>query len=75
LLENIKQKLTIVTLDAEEYYGTLQQAAQQAIVGGAVYDLLLARCALKASAEIIYTWNLRDFRRFGPQIAKRIRTP
>ena len=75
LLENIQDKLTVVTLDEQEYYAALKQASQDGIVGGAIYDLLLAMCALKAGAEIMYTWNLRHFRRFGPEIAKRIRTP
>jgi predicted nucleic acid-binding protein len=75
LLENIQEKLTIITLDTREYYGAIKEAAQNGIVGGAVYDLLLARCALKAGAEVMYTWNLRHFRRFGPEVAKRIRTP
>jgi predicted nucleic acid-binding protein len=75
LLENIQENLTVITLDVQEYYGALKQAAQDGIVGGSVYDFLLARCALKAGAEIMYTWNLRHFRRFGPEVAKRIRTP
>jgi len=30
--------------------------------GGAAYDVLIARCAVKAGAEILLTWNLRDLR-------------
>jgi predicted nucleic acid-binding protein len=75
LLENIQERLTIVTLEAQEYYGILKRAAEAGIVGGAIYDVLLASCALKAGAEIMYTWNVRHFRRFGPEVAKRIRTP
>lgn len=74
-LENIQERLTIVTLDAHEYDTVLKQAAEAGIVGGAIYDALLVSCALKARAETIYTWNLRDFQRFGPEAAKRTRTP
>jgi predicted nucleic acid-binding protein len=31
------------------------------IVGGAVYDALLAACALKAKAETLLSWNLRHY--------------
>ncbi len=74
-LEDIRERLTIVTLEAHEYDAALKGAAEAGIVGGAIYDALLASCALKVRAEIIYTWNVRDFRRFGPEVAKRIRTP
>jgi hypothetical protein len=37
--------------------------------------MLLAQCALKVEAEIIYTWDARDFARLGKEIAKRVRTP
>jgi len=41
----------------------------------AIYDALLAKCALKANATIIYTWDLDYFRLLGPEVARRIRTP
>jgi predicted nucleic acid-binding protein len=74
-LENVLERLTIVTLTVDEYYGALKEAAATGVVGGAVYDALLARCAIKADAEYIYTWNLKHFRQFSPDIVKRVRTP
>jgi predicted nucleic acid-binding protein len=74
-LESIEELLTIVALDSREHHSTIKQAAAAGIVGGTPYDALLAQCALKADAEIIYTWNLDDFWRLGPEVAKRIRTP
>jgi hypothetical protein len=50
-------------------------AAETGIVGSTTYEALLARCAIKAKAEIIYTWNVAHFQRLGPEIAKRVRTP
>lgn len=75
LLETLQERLTVVALDPGEYYRTLEHAAEAGIVGGSIYDFLLASCALKADAEIMYTWNVRHFRRFGPEVTKRIRTP
>ena len=31
--------------------------------GGAIYEAILAHCALKAKAKVIYTWNTKDFLR------------
>ncbi len=72
---SIRERLTIVSLDADEYAETLQSFATLGIAGGAIYDALLAGCALKAKADTLYTWNLRHYSQFGPDIAKRLRTP
>ncbi|MGH9415983.1 MAG: hypothetical protein ACRD01_05080 [Terriglobales bacterium] len=40
-----------------------------------MYDALIANCALKAGARLIYTWNRSDFQRLGPEVASRLRTP
>jgi predicted nucleic acid-binding protein len=74
-LENIYERLTIVTLTAEEYRTAMKEAAAAGIAGGTIYDALLAACAVKAEAEVIYTWNVKHFQQFSPGIAKRVRTP
>ena len=74
-LENIKERLALISLDAEEYWRAITQSAEAEIVGGTIYDALLAHCALKARAETILTWNIDHFRRVGPEVAKRVRTP
>ena len=75
LSENIHKRLTLVTLDAEEYYAVLEAAAAASIIGGTVYDALLAQCAVKAEAEIIWTWNVKHFQQISPEIAQRVRMP
>jgi hypothetical protein len=40
-----------------------------------IYDALIARCARKTAADILYTWNVKHFEQFGPDIAGRLRTP
>lgn len=74
-LENILERLTVITLTADEYYDTLKEAALAGVVGGATYDALLRRCAMKAEAEKIYTWNLKHFQQFSPDIVRRLKTP
>jgi predicted nucleic acid-binding protein len=74
-LENMEERLVLISLDAEEYWRAVMHSAESGIVGGMIYDALLAHCALKARAETIFTWNVEHFRRVGPEVAKRIRTP
>lgn len=74
-LEAIEERLTTIALDGGEYLTMIREAATNQIVGGTLYDALLAACALKAKAEVLYTWNVQHFRRLGPEIGKRVRTP
>jgi predicted nucleic acid-binding protein len=74
-LEEINQRCTTITLDADDYVSAIETAAAMGIVGGTIYDALLAHCALKVNVETILTWNVEDFRRLGPEILRRIKTP
>lgn len=74
-LGDIRQRLTLVTLDPAECFQVIEAAANSDVAGGVVYDALLGHCALKAKAETIYTWNTRDFLRLPPEVAGRVRTP
>ena len=74
-LEEMKERLAFISLDAEEYWRAVIESAESGIVGGTIYDSLLAHCALKAKAETIFTWNIDHFRHVGPEVAKRVRTP
>ena len=44
-------------------------------MGGAIYDAILAGCALKAGVQTIYTWNTRHYNQFGSEVVRRLRTP
>jgi predicted nucleic acid-binding protein len=74
-LGNVRERLTIVGLDDQEYFKALEAFAALGIAGGAIYDALLAHCALKAKAQALYTWNAKDFTRLGPEISGRVKTP
>jgi predicted nucleic acid-binding protein len=74
-LDDVRGRLKIIQLTEDNYYSTISTAAGDGIFGGTIYDALLARCALRAGCEIIYTWNIGDFSRLGPEVAKRTRTP
>jgi predicted nucleic acid-binding protein len=75
ILDSVEERLEIVSLDAREYRQAIQDAANAGIVGGTIYDALIGWCALKARATRIYTWDVSDFQRLGPEIAGKVRTP
>ena len=74
-LGDIRNRLTLVALDGQEYFQMAEASAASGLAGGAVYDAILGHCALKARAEVIYTWNTKDFLRLPPAIAGRVKNP
>jgi len=74
-LGTLRERLTVVALDAPGYFAGLERFAALGIAGGTVDDAMIALCALNVDVETIYTWNLRHFRQCGPEIASRLGTP
>jgi predicted nucleic acid-binding protein len=74
-ITNIRERLTIVTLTADEYGDMLEKFASIGIIGGTIYDALLASCALKAKARMVFTWNTRHYAQFGPDVVRLLKTP
>ena len=75
IVKQILERLTLITLGEEEYVSALERASSGGIVGAAFYDVLIAQCAIKAGAAILLTWNVRDFSRLGPAVARLVKTP
>jgi len=67
--------LAIVTLETREYLAAIRRFAAHGITGGTVYDGLIAACALKAKADVLYTWNTGHFLLLGDEVARKLRTP
>ena len=74
-LGDIRERLTLVALDDQEYFQVAEACAAAGLASGAIYDAILGHCALKAQAMVIYTWNIKDFLRLSPAIAGRVRNP
>ena len=73
-IADIRERLSVIAvLDGDEYTDLLEKAAAAGIVGG---RLSLRRgpggLALKSGAESIFTWNVRHFVRFGPEVTRRV---
>jgi predicted nucleic acid-binding protein len=74
VLKQIRDRLTVISLTEQEYVSALESVSGT-VVGGAAYDALIAKCAVKAGADVVLTWNTRDFTRFGAEIARVVKTP
>ena len=74
-LADLRERLTLVALDGDEYTRVLEDAAAAGITGGGIYDAIIGGCAMKAKAEAIYTWNTKHFGRLGADIASRAKMP
>ena len=74
-LADVRNRLTVITLNSDEYANAIMEAATLGIAGGGIYDALLGHCALKAKAEKIYSWNVKHFERLRADISKRVKTP
>lgn len=72
-LGEVRDHLTLVALDEVDYYRAIEHASARGVVGGTIYDALVANCARKIKAETIYTWNLRHFQQM--EFSGRVRTP
>ena len=72
---SIRERLTLVALTGQEYADALEASASKGIVGGGIYDAILAQCAIKTKAEIIYTWNERHYAQCGSEVVGRLRNP
>jgi predicted nucleic acid-binding protein len=75
LVQEVEHRLTLVWLDGHEYFAAINRIAGMGIIGGAVYDALIAACAAKAKADTVYTWNIAHFVLLGNEVARRVRTP
>lgn len=74
-VENVRDRLTLVSLNSDEYFAAIQRTAGLGFSSGRVYDALLLACAAKVKAETIYTWNLRHYQSLAPELSAQICNP
>jgi predicted nucleic acid-binding protein len=72
---SICERLSIIALSGDEYAEALRASAAIGIVGGGIYDAMLAHCAIKAEAEAIYSWNGRHYAQCGLEVTRRLHLP
>jgi len=59
--ENVLKYFKTIGLLGSEYAAFLREATASGVQGGAIYDALLLKCAVKSNADRIYTLNLKHF--------------
>ena len=61
-------KTRSVHLTGREYWDVIGKVERHKLVGGLIYDALIAMSALKGGASTLLTWNRRNFATFEGQI-------
>ena len=69
LIERNWKDTPIIHLTGLEMWNALREAQQRTLIGGQMYDVLIAVAALKAEASTIITWNVRHYEAFVLSIA------
>ena len=58
-------RAAVVTVSGPEVWGLLRRLPAAGIGGGHTCDALIVTCARQAAADLILTWNIRDFERIA----------
>ena len=61
--ENVESVGKTISLTPTEYSSTIKHLSDMGLIGGIVYDALIAKAAQKAKAERLLTLNIDHFRR------------
>ena len=75
LIRRSLSRFKVVSLSARDYSTTVHTLAGARLVGGIVYDALVAQAAVKSNAGEILTLNARDFARLEDLFGVKARTP
>jgi len=59
----LAQFFTPIHLTDKDYAAAINRCAQLDLVSGVIYDALHLQAAIKAEVDVLYTANMRDFRR------------
>jgi predicted nucleic acid-binding protein len=72
---NNLETFNTIDLESADYLEILKNITQLNIIGGGVYDAIIAQAALKANVDILLTLNPKHFIRLGKNVAQLIRNP
>lgn len=63
--ENVSSFFKIIELTSQDYQRAMDRVAEKGLKSGAIYDALIFESAIKAKADLLITWNLKDFQRLS----------
>lgn len=73
--ENVLEVLEVIVLSKADYRAVLESLSENQISGGATYDALIARAAVKARVDRLVTLNPVDFQRVAPELSELVSLP
>lgn len=74
-IADLLQYLEPVSLIGSDYQRVIARMASLKLVGGGVFDAVIAQAALKASVDCLLTLNPKDFTRLGDDVAALVQVP
>ncbi len=75
LQENLVSCATIATLSGHEYLALIEELSHRGVIGGVVYDAVIAKVAELSAVDRLVTLNLEHFQKVWPAGAGRIISP
>lgn len=75
LKDNVTSYARIVTLNGDAYTSLIEELSKQGIIGGLVYDAIIAKAAELDQVDQLVTLNDSDFRKVWPGGAGKIVSP
>lgn len=76
IVGDVEASAVVVSLDASEYSAVLDRMQDQELrERGLIFDGLIAQAALSSGVERLATFNIRDFRRLGSDVAELVYHP
>jgi len=75
LQENVTSRANLVTLAGNDYAALIADLSQRGIMGGTVYDGVIAKAADLAQVDHLVTLNEAHFRQVWPAGGSRIVSP
>ncbi len=64
-LEDLVSNAMVTSLQADAHLPLLRQASQARVTGGRIHDMLIAAASVAAEADVLLTFNTRDFVELG----------
>jgi predicted nucleic acid-binding protein len=75
LIQENLENLDVVVLTEVDYQTTIERMVRLGLIGGGIYDALIAQAALNANADLLLTLNPKHFTRLGDPIARLVQEP
>ena len=73
--ENIESTAKVISLTPAEYASTIKRLSDIGLIGGTIYDALIAGVAQKAKVDRLLTLNIDHFKRVWQEGEDKIITP